>query len=58
MGPDLSRQSQAEVDKKNVGCVSCHTATDSANMHQDPTVKLGVRRLSWGRAATPCGKRR
>ncbi len=40
MGPDLSRQSQAEVDKKNVGCVSCHTATDSANMHQDPTVKL------------------
>src|SRR5437879_8750444 len=28
-GPDLSRQSQADVDRKNVGCVTCHTATRS-----------------------------
>jgi hypothetical protein len=32
-GPDISRQSQAEVDKKNIGCVSCHTTTDSLTMH-------------------------
>ena len=32
-GPDISRQSQADVDKKNVGCLSCHTATDSLTMH-------------------------
>lgn len=39
-GPDLSRQSQAEVDKKNVGCVSCHTTTDSLTMHTSTSVKL------------------
>src|SRR3989454_8447354 len=32
-GPDLSRQSQADVDRKNVGCVTCHTATDAPTMH-------------------------
>src|SRR5262245_1192962 len=25
---DLSRQTQLDVDKKNAGCVSCHTKTD------------------------------
>src|SRR3989442_5180060 len=40
-GPDLSRQSQAEVDRKNVGCRSCHTTTDSPTMHASTTVKLG-----------------
>jgi len=40
-GPDLSRQSQAEVDRKNVGCLSCHTTTDSPTMHASTTVKLG-----------------
>src|SRR2546426_2572434 len=39
-GPDLSRQSQADVDRKNVGCVSCHTATDAPTMHTATTVKL------------------
>src|SRR5437867_11053502 len=39
-GPDLSRQSQAEVERKNVGCVSCHTTTDSPTMHTATTVKL------------------
>lgn len=36
----MARQSQADVDKKNVGCVSCHTKTDSATMHVATTVKL------------------
>src|SRR3989454_9841698 len=39
-GSDLSRQSQADVDRKNVGCVSCHTATDAPTMHTATTVKL------------------
>src|SRR2546421_5324669 len=39
-GPDLSRQSQADVDKKNVGCLSCHTTTDSLTMHTSTSVKL------------------
>jgi len=39
-GPDLSRQSQAEVDKKNVGCLSCHTTTDSLTMHTSTSVKV------------------
>jgi len=39
-GPDLSRQSQADVDKKNVGCMSCHTTTDSLTMHTSTSVKL------------------
>src|SRR3989442_7505319 len=40
-GPDLSRQSQAEGDRKNVGCLSCHTTTDSPTMHASTTGKLG-----------------
>src|SRR5207244_2899653 len=39
VGPDLSRQSQADVDRKNVGCMSCHTKTDAATMHEATTVK-------------------
>src|SRR5712691_935502 len=38
-GPDLSRQSQADVDRKNAGCMSCHTKTDAATMHEATTVK-------------------
>src|ERR1700722_15878627 len=39
--PDLLEQSQAEADRKSSGCVSCHTTTDSATMHQTGTVRLG-----------------
>ncbi|MGH7803755.1 MAG: hypothetical protein ACREQJ_05360, partial [Candidatus Binatia bacterium] len=31
---DLMNQSSDEVTRKNEGCVSCHTATDSASMHE------------------------
>lgn len=34
-------QSQAEVDEKSLGCMSCHTDTDSKSMHETPAVKLG-----------------
>jgi hypothetical protein len=36
----LLTQSQAEVDRKNSGCVSCHTATDQPSMHPTGTVRL------------------
>jgi hypothetical protein len=37
----LASQSQQEADRKSAGCVSCHTATDSPNMHSTNTVHLG-----------------
>ena len=36
----LFGQSQANVDRKNTGCVSCHTATDEPSMHPTRTVHL------------------
>ena len=39
--PELLGQSQADADRKSVGCVSCHTTTDSATMHPTATVRLG-----------------
>ena len=37
----LLGQSQADADRKSLGCQSCHTATDSATMHTTGTVRLG-----------------
>ena len=37
----LLQQSQSEADRKSAGCVTCHTATDSATMHNTGTVRLG-----------------
>jgi hypothetical protein len=34
-------QSQEEADKKSVGCVSCHTATEEPTMHPSKTVHIG-----------------
>lgn len=39
--PAPPKQSQAEVDKKNVGCMSCHTETDNKTMHSNRAIKLG-----------------
>src|SRR5580698_7612553 len=36
----LLGQSQPDVDRKNSGCVSCHTATDEPSMHPTGTVRL------------------
>jgi len=38
---DLSKQSQADADRKSGGCITCHTKTDSPSMHTATTVKLG-----------------
>jgi hypothetical protein len=37
---NLLGQSQSEVDRKNTGCVSCHTTTDEPSMHPTRTVRL------------------
>ncbi len=39
--PAPSSQSDAEVEAKSEGCMSCHTDTDRRTMHQSPAVKLG-----------------
>ena len=36
----LLGQSQFDVDRKNTGCVSCHTSTDEPSMHPTRTVRL------------------
>lgn len=35
------RESQAEVDEKSAGCISCHGPTEAASMHPTGTVHLG-----------------
>src|SRR5580704_1429583 len=37
---NLIGQSQAEVEQKNAGCVSCHVSTDEPTMHPTRTVRL------------------
>jgi hypothetical protein len=39
--PAPAAQSDAEVQGKNRGCLSCHTTTDAGNMHVSEAVKLG-----------------
>ncbi|HEY0704130.1 MAG TPA: hypothetical protein VGD60_15275 [Candidatus Acidoferrales bacterium] len=33
-------QSQADVDRQNTGCISCHVSTDEPSMHPTRTVRL------------------
>ena len=46
-----------EAQRQSVGCVSCHTATDSASMHPGSTGDHWVRRLSWRRSKCDGGGR-
>lgn len=48
--PALAGQSQDEVDAKTKGCISCHTATESASMHPTDTVHLGCTDCHGGKA--------
>jgi hypothetical protein len=49
-GISLLTQSQAEVDAKSAGCISCHTQTDSPTMHETGTVHLGCTDCHGGNA--------
>src|SRR5271154_730484 len=37
---NLLGQSQVDVDRKNIGCISCHISTDEPSMHPPRTVRL------------------
>ena len=39
--PAPSSQTREQVEAKSRGCISCHTESDSLNMHSSPAVKLG-----------------
>jgi hypothetical protein len=39
--PALPGQSTDDMQRKSEGCVTCHTATDSATMHESDAVRLG-----------------
>ncbi|MDO8863510.1 hypothetical protein Q6D67_17560 [Haliea sp. E1-2-M8] len=40
--PDApASQSNAQMEAKSAGCVTCHTQTDEKTMHANPAVKLG-----------------
>lgn len=49
--PAPQAQSQAEADKKSAGCMSCHTASDSHTMHDNPGVVLGCSDCHGGNAS-------
>src|SRR5215831_12470988 len=55
--PAPERQSVAEAEAKSAGCITCHTATDSHTMHQNPGVVLGCADCHGGdaRATLPAG---
>ena len=39
--PAPAKQPQSAADKKTAGCLTCHTQTDQATMHDNPGVVLG-----------------
>ena len=39
--PAPASQSEAEVDQKNSGCITCHSKSDASSMHKGSTVVLG-----------------
>jgi len=44
------QQSVADLQQKNAGCVSCHTASDNKTMHTNPAVKLACTDCHGGNA--------
>jgi hypothetical protein len=49
--PSPQHQTEAEARLKSLGCMSCHTATDSVTMHTSPGVTLGCADCHGGNAA-------
>ena len=48
--PAPAAQSVEEAHAKSIGCLSCHTASDRATMHQNPAVILGCTDCHGGNA--------
>jgi hypothetical protein len=49
--PAPGKQDQNEADRKSVGCVTCHTASDAKTMHASPVVVLGCTDCHGGSAS-------
>jgi hypothetical protein len=49
--PAPQSQTDADVQAKSVGCLSCHTATDNPTMHVTPAIKLGCTDCHGGNAS-------
>ncbi len=49
--PAPAKQEPAAAELKSAGCVSCHTASDAASMHQSDAVVLGCTDCHGGEAA-------
>jgi len=49
--PAPAEQTLAQAETKSKGCITCHTATDSHTMHQNPAVILGCTDCHGGNAA-------
>jgi len=47
----LIRQTQADVDRKSKGCLTCHARLENANMHKSTAIKLGCTDCHGGNAA-------
>src|SRR5687768_2453925 len=56
----LLSQSPEEARAKSVGCISCHTTTDSPTMHPTGTVQLGCADCHGGKSGVvlPAGTAR
>src|SRR5437868_2139816 len=48
--PAPASQTVEEAHAKSIGCLSCHTASDRATMHQNPAVILGCTDCHGGNA--------
>ena len=48
--PAPLQQTAADAERKSAGCMSCHTTTDSLNMHTSPGVTLGCADCHGGKA--------
>src|SRR5690242_13982885 len=48
--PAPLQQTAADAQRKSAGCMSCHTTTDSLNMHTTQGVTLGCADCHGGRA--------
>jgi hypothetical protein len=49
--PAPAKQTAADADRKSVGCMSCHTASDRHTMHANPAVVLGCTDCHGGNVA-------
>jgi hypothetical protein len=53
--PAPAYQTEGDVRRKSIGCLSCHTASDASSMHLNPAVRLGCTDCHGGNASAEIG---